>query len=1499
MARTLGTLTVDLLLKAGAFESDAGRAARIADKEAKAMARSFDAAGKAIGLALAAGVTTVAASVGVAINRMDELSKAAQRANMPTEQFSALAHAADLADVSMQDLQGAMGKLARAQGEALVATSQQAKTFEALGISVKNADGSLRNTADVFLDFSDKFQQFKGSPEIMAAGMDVFGRSFQNLIPLLKDGSAGLRSAMDEAKALGLVLSTAAGANAEQFNDNLSRLKTLAGGLGMSLASELLPRLVAFTDNIVEMVKAAGGAEGILRKLSGAFDTLLTVAKAAGVYIGTMYAVSLGLAAVNALKMVTSMTALSAAIGKTIMGMTALRTAAALLFGPAGLIAAGATAFVMLATRETQAEKAARAHKDAIDAVSGASKIGAQYAYEVAKAKRDEAVASLQAAKGLLAQANAQAALSAAQARGSGSSKGGFELQGAANFNAARADDARKNVQQMTANVLQLEAAMKNVVAISETTRGKGQWANVQNGSDLANGWLPDPERLDLTVAGAEKVAKSTKSAADAMREAAEAQKEWQRAGEDHTRQMIADEAQAMDRWADMTAQLQGPMAQALHEHEQRMKDIAAAGKAAGASAAEIKAAQSAEIERYRLLDPMVQDAIRAADDYRNAWVGAASDAARAFGDWFANGFKGAKDFARNLKDIFKRLVSDLVGMFLQRSLVDPFRQMLQQISGIGVSAGGFMPAQSGGIGDILGNLGGTIVNGIKSVFGFGGSASQGIQSAVQAGTGTAMDGWFSQMKSAGGLFGAGVSQSGGILLPNGQVAGSAGAGFGGISPWMGGLTGAAMGWGLGGDTPGKIGGALAGGALGYGAFGAAGALSAGGGMAGAMTALGPAGWIGLAALAINAIAGGKLFGTKYKPESGSQQFGISDNGAFGSQSVTEVRQKSFFRGRQWKTTTTGLDAEAMAAVNELFATISKTIGDAAGALGVEVPAIVGGTFKREFDSKGNLTREFGNIAGRVYNEAQEAFAERLLGENLLAVAKQAGSAAELEQLASAYRGTGKELQEFATLALAVQSDLMSANGLWKQAESDGVMTRIVEYIEGMARAGESLAEAYARVAQTMQQYGDLIGGVRQQIAVSGLNAYQKAQLDQVMAYREQVKQANELAKALGMSGARAEDLAAIEQLHAINMAALTQQYTVQADASRALADAMKNQQWLQDLDLSELSPLRDDQKLAKSMELLRSSVAAGDYDRSQELAKQALNFGRDLYASGADYNALYTQVTGLVGSIVAPQETMEQLQGLTNEQLSTLADLMTDLPSRIAQELAALLVAPPPPATVDPALPPAPVPAPPPPPPGGGGGGGYTDDYPRCVAGTMLLDDGSLAVDASAGDVHGTHDPAEGFRRHAIRVRGEAVLQPCVRIVTESGAALVCSRSTPFTDPDAPADLPEYSTLAPDMAGQRVFVQLLGATFVDTVTAVEDAGTLPVIPLDFGGRSFAAGECADALVYSHNIMKATDDGYGDISALVGVMSQVARNTDRLVAQQDSMRLDLMNLTAR
>ena len=150
---TAGSIVIDLLMRTGAFETDSKRA----EKRLKQFKKEAEEAGKAIGVAVVAAGTAITALVKTSIDTMDELSKAAQRSNTTTEQFSKLAYGAGLADVSIQDLQGSLGKLAKAQGDALDAGSEQAKVFRALGIEVKNADGSLRDTTAVLEDFADRF----------------------------------------------------------------------------------------------------------------------------------------------------------------------------------------------------------------------------------------------------------------------------------------------------------------------------------------------------------------------------------------------------------------------------------------------------------------------------------------------------------------------------------------------------------------------------------------------------------------------------------------------------------------------------------------------------------------------------------------------------------------------------------------------------------------------------------------------------------------------------------------------------------------------------------------------------------------------------------------------------------------------------------------------------------------------------------------------------------------------------------------------------------------------------------------------------------------------------------------------------------------------------------------------------------------------------------------------------------------------------------------------
>jgi len=270
-----GSIVIDLLMKTGSFVTDTDRAS----KRLKQFQKEAKEAGTAIGAAVAAGITATAVLLKSSIDTMDDISKAAQRAGTTTEEFSKLAYGAGLADVAVTDLQTSLGRLTKAQAEALDPATQQAKVFKALGIEVTDAAGNLRSSTDVFKDFADVFEEQKGSPEIIAAGLNIFGRSFQNLIPLLKDGSAGLKDAAAEAQAFGQVISTEAGANAEEFNDNLSRMKLFVTGVANAVAADLLPDLVGLQDGFLDgardgdkLHQIAEDVANVFRVLAGAIE---------------------------------------------------------------------------------------------------------------------------------------------------------------------------------------------------------------------------------------------------------------------------------------------------------------------------------------------------------------------------------------------------------------------------------------------------------------------------------------------------------------------------------------------------------------------------------------------------------------------------------------------------------------------------------------------------------------------------------------------------------------------------------------------------------------------------------------------------------------------------------------------------------------------------------------------------------------------------------------------------------------------------------------------------------------------------------------------------------------------------------------------------------------------------------------------------------------------------------------------------------------------------
>lgn len=254
-----GSLIMRLKMDASNMEKELNRAARNTDDFGKLVSGAAKIGTLALGALTAVAATTGAALISMAkssVNVGDELSKTAQKTGVSVETLSGLRFAADLSDVSMEQLSTSMGKMARAQQDASMGSKEARTTFQALGISYKEADGTLRPLNDVMLDAADRLAALDDETKRAALAQELFGKSGMQMLPLLNQGSAAIRAQMEEAKALGVVWTTDAAQGAEAFNDSLTRLGYAAEGFRNDVAQVLIPILNDVTDGVLSWVKA-------------------------------------------------------------------------------------------------------------------------------------------------------------------------------------------------------------------------------------------------------------------------------------------------------------------------------------------------------------------------------------------------------------------------------------------------------------------------------------------------------------------------------------------------------------------------------------------------------------------------------------------------------------------------------------------------------------------------------------------------------------------------------------------------------------------------------------------------------------------------------------------------------------------------------------------------------------------------------------------------------------------------------------------------------------------------------------------------------------------------------------------------------------------------------------------------------------------------------------------------------------------------------------------
>ena len=214
--------------------------------------------------AVAGALGTITYKAGQAADDLNTLSK---QTGISTKDLQLYAAAADLTDVSVEAMAKTHQKLKKNMLGAMDGTNEQAQYFEQLGIDITNADGSLRDANEVFDETIAALGKMENETERDAIAMAIFGKSANELNPIIEDGGATYAKVAKLMEEHGLEpVDQEALDKANEFNDQIDTIKLMFAQavqiIGTKIAGTLLPAMKKVTEY-------AGKLAEKLSKLSG------------------------------------------------------------------------------------------------------------------------------------------------------------------------------------------------------------------------------------------------------------------------------------------------------------------------------------------------------------------------------------------------------------------------------------------------------------------------------------------------------------------------------------------------------------------------------------------------------------------------------------------------------------------------------------------------------------------------------------------------------------------------------------------------------------------------------------------------------------------------------------------------------------------------------------------------------------------------------------------------------------------------------------------------------------------------------------------------------------------------------------------------------------------------------------------------------------------------------------------------------------------------------
>lgn len=188
------------------------------------------------------------------------------RTGLSTKTLQELQFATGQAGVEFNSITTAVTGLTKAMSGAEEGSGKVKQAFTRLGVSTE-VNGQMRQMNDIFMETVMKLADMQNKTERNQLALTLLGRSSTEIVPLLDQGSAGIKKLSDKAHELGLVMTDESISAADEFGDNLDALKETAKALVNQVGMKVIPVLNDFAtyilNNFPTVVKVIEGLTAV------------------------------------------------------------------------------------------------------------------------------------------------------------------------------------------------------------------------------------------------------------------------------------------------------------------------------------------------------------------------------------------------------------------------------------------------------------------------------------------------------------------------------------------------------------------------------------------------------------------------------------------------------------------------------------------------------------------------------------------------------------------------------------------------------------------------------------------------------------------------------------------------------------------------------------------------------------------------------------------------------------------------------------------------------------------------------------------------------------------------------------------------------------------------------------------------------------------------------------------------------------------------------------